>query len=377
MKKKISVLKLLFLIALSSICICGCGKDISTDVSSEKPVALVIIAGRHANAKLYTTEMIERASEYIARSVVTSQDSNGYTANAQISVIVCDGNPEQVEVELDGKDILSFTSGNYADLTNQTESLVANLTDFLLSDSLKANDPEVDLLGAIGKAQNILDTFPEAEHHILILDTGITTAGYLDMNATKILEGECSSIVDSIRDGIPHLEGTYVTFCGLGNVASPQSTITTTSGQDRLEELWTSIIEGGGGKLTEKIVYNDAENSEPMMYSESEGNYVYPNVSTVSFYNSGKDSIEPNPVGIITGDDTGDTVNICLQTSDLGGFVPNEATFLNKDKAISTLNTLSEDLSRFLSRTSGKLYVIGSVAKTAPDNSIRNDPVSA
>lgn len=381
MKMSIKNLRIVILLVISCLIFCGCGKEEENETTGEvenKPVALVIIAGRHANAKMYTRQMIEKASEYIRKSFVTTHDNTGYTSTAQVSVIVCDGKPEKVDLVSNGRDIRVYTSGNTTDLNNQKSNFVNELADFLLSDSLKSNDSEVDLLGAIGKAQNILETYPESEHHILILDTGITTAGALDMHKIKIMENSCEDIVELVSDAIPHLDGTYVTFEGLGNVAEPQCEITSTSGQDKLEELWSEILKYGHAELTSELNYNDSENSIIMAYNESNPE-SYREVSSISFYNSKEPGIEPNPTVINREEKTKEaTIAVRLQTSDLGGFVPDKDILMNEDKAIATLNTLSDDLSKFLSETEYKLYVVGSVAKVRPgkDGDLRSDDLA-
>lgn len=313
-------LNLFFLILLLVGCFTGCENKSDLVDDDKKTVALVIIAGRHANAKMYTEKMISSASEYIKASYKTTRDSNVYIGSAQISVIVCDGDPRKVAVELDGRDILTYQSGNKTDIDNKKSNLVPDLTDFLLSPSLKADDQEVDLLLALSRAQDILNDYPDCEHHILILDTGITTTGYLDMNKINILSSECSQIIDEIKPGIPHLNGTEVTFLGLGNVAFPQSCIISTDGKDRIEELWRSIIEAGEGTLTPNCLnYNDTENTEEMVFSEDGGDDVYEYVSSVSFYNADSGGVEPNPVEIKHEEKNDEpTVTLCFQTSDLG-----------------------------------------------------------
>lgn len=378
--KKVLIFTLTAIMSVASLNGCGKGKsDVSTsEVEDEKPVALVIIAGRHANAKMYTEDMISRAKEYIEDSYVVSRDSSGYVGTAQVSVIVSDGNPSEVAVELDGKDILTYTSGNASDINAQKSNLVSDITEFLMSPSLKADDEEVDLLLALSRAQDILDDYPDSEHHILVLDTGITTAGELNMNVINILEGECSDIISQIKSGIPRLNGTEVTFLGLGNVASTQDSITTTEGKERLEKLWASIIETGEGTLTPNCLnYRDSENTAEMLYSEDGGNDVYKYVSSVSFYNTSEGGLEPTGCALTPDEKSNEpTVTLAFETSDLGGFVPDEATFLHKDVAISTLNKMSADLSEFLSKTDDKLYIIGSSAKVTPGDNSSTDTVS-
>lgn len=375
--------KVLLVLLCMFICLTGCGnKSEETEGEGSSPtVALVIIAGRHANAKIYTEKMIDRGSEYIERSWATEKKSDEYIATAQISVIVCDGNPEKVNAELDGDDILTCKANNRGKLDEKKEKLVSNLTKFLMSPSLKADDEEVDLLLAISRAQDILEEYPDCEHHILILDTGITTAGYLDMNKIDILSSDCSEIIEKIKPGLPDLDQTEVTFMGLGNVAFPQRSVTSTEGKEKIEELWARIIEESNGTLTPDCLnYNDTENSEEMVFSEDNekenDGTGYKYVSSVLFYSSGEDNVEPNPLEIKEEESDEPIVTLCFQTSDLGGFVPDKAEFLNKNVAVSTLNKMSGDLNEFLEKTDKKLYVIGSIAKTSPDNNMARSDVS-
>ncbi len=356
----------------------GCGKEQNQgEVQKDtKKVALVIIAGRHANAKMYSEEMIGRAGEYIEGSYNFERDSSGkYAILPRLSVIVCDGNPEKVSLELDEN---KYMSANSADMRGKTGDFVLDVTEFLLSPSLKADDEEVDLLLALSRAQDILDDYPDCEHHIVVLDTGITTAGYLDMNKMDILSSSCEDVIEKIRQGIPHFNGTEVTFLGLGNVAFPQSSIINAEGKEKIEELWAGIIEAGGGILTPDCLnYNDTEDSEAMVFSEDGGDDVYKFVSAVSFYNAASESVEPNPVVIKHEEKSEEpTVTFCFQTADLGGFVKNTAEFCNIDVAVSTLNKMSGDLNTFINRTDRKLYIVGSIAKTSPDKDAAASTVS-
>lgn len=383
MKRKVKILGLIAMLVMSVFILNGCGNSTAEVGEEDSPISLVIIAGRHANANMYTEDMVKRAKSLIERSIVYSQDSSGHTAEAQVSVIVCDGDPTKVKVEVDGKNILKCTAGSRGKLQSEIDNMVSDIIDFLCSDDLRADDPEVDLLAAIGEAQKILNANPDSEHHIFILDTGVTTAGYLDMRAIDILAGECADIIDSIRNGIPDLDvngSTYVTFLNLGNVAEPQGGLKSTQSEKRMVELWTSIIEAAGGILTSDIYYSASE-GEAMYYYETpaEDDPGYEYVGTVHFAEEDSNG-NVLPAGISIREQTGEEaaekeIAYVLETADLG-FKPDSAEFRDEAQAVQTINNISESLEEYVNNTDYKIYIVGSIAKTAPDSHSRTNRYS-
>lgn len=373
------------IIALESMSLTGCGGEkLGNSESKEntKPAAVVIIAGRHANAKMYSEKMIDDASDIIEQSYVINRTSDKYTGTAQISVIVSDGDPEVVPVELNGEDILSYTSNNAENIREFKKELVSNLKQFLFSPSLKADDSDVDLLLALTRAQGILNGYPDCEHHILVLDTGITTSGYLDMSRVDVLSNEIADTIQTITPGIPDFNETQITFYGLGNVAGTQPSIMSNDGRKKLVELWKNIIVKGNGSLTNELNFNDAENTDVMYFSEDGGENIYPIVSTVFFADQLPGEKKPGKMTIIKKDNVSSVQEPpaptwVFQTSDLGGFKPDSAEFLRKDVAISTLNNVANEIEEHLnSEDAPILYVVGSIAKTSPDSNQRESDVA-
>ncbi len=373
------------LLAGLSLFLTGCGGQAEAAEVENDPVSLVFIVGRHANARMYTEDMVASVSDLVERSLVIDHDAGGYEAEAQVSVIVADGDPERVEIQLDGEDFLTCRAGNKANLRKKTDKIVSNLTMFLMSEELRADDPEVDLLAAMSEAQKIINAAPEGtEGHIVILDPGVTTGGYLDMRKINILEGEVDDVVAQIQDGIPDLSaggGTHVTFLNLGNVGGPQNKFRSPLSEERFEEIWTEVIERAGGILTKEIAMAASE-GEVMEYYETPGDedIGYLPVSTVAFLEGGEDD-GIAAAGVNIRDRSGDEpveheIAVVLETADLG-FKPDSAAFRDEVQATQTLNGLSKNLEEYLSYDDGSVYIVGSIAKTAPNADMRTSKVSA
>ncbi len=385
--KKVSYMLIISIVCILVLLFSGCNSNDGAK-EDDRNVSLVIIAGRHANAKMYTVDMVNRARELINDSIVITSSPDGYTAKAQVAVIVSDGSPTKVPVQLNGKeDILFRKAPNRSMLQPEIEGIVDDIIEFLCSDELRADDPEVDLLNALNEARKELNTYPNSEPHILILDTGITTAGKLDMRFVNILEGECADIVEQISDGIPDLDGVKVTFLNLGNVAEPQSNLGSIPAEERLEKLWTAIIEDKAkGSLTEELHFSTNE-GEPMRYYEipSDNDPGYEFVSSVLFVTEDEKGIVPEEITIRKGKDRPPEIpsdepfiESLLKTAHLG-FKPNSAEFIDgKEQALVVLNAIRGSLEQFLNYKEKEypIYVVGSIAKTEPDKCQKHDPIS-
>lgn len=375
MKKK-KPLTVVLMLVLSIILMCSCGRtDVGSDPSKELPVSLVIIAGRHANANLFPESQLEKAEELLKRSIQETPTSTGYNLTAKVSVIVSDGNPQIASVD---EKLLQRTATNSNDSEETQEKIVKDLIKFLRSDELRADDEEVDLLEAIRVAQKHLQSDGDYERHILILDTGITTAGCLNMSNINILDEKIDDIIDLLEDQIPQLDGIQITFLGLGNVAYPQCGLSGNKAEDRLVDLWTKILEKGNGTLTEPIFYSAPE-GEPMMWNETpvDGEPGYPAVNAVIFVEDPGKEIIPNSI-IISSDDLPlekSNISCVLQSAHLG-FKAESAEFRDIDQAIATINLVAPNLEQFLNETDYNIYVVGSIAKVVPNMNDRANKIS-
>lgn len=361
------MLKKIFLLCLAVLLLTGCFGEEEIEETKEKDMALAIIAGRHANANMYTKEMLVEADvkKMIKDAIKLYQDEDGkYCAKAQIYVIVSDGYPTEATIEFDQEIDLS----GYLECKNNTEKgrklrvdqMVTGIIDFLTSEDLMADDEEVDLLGAISEAQVVLENSEAKEKKILVLDTGISSGGYLDMSMIDIQSGTPDEVIDNLPEGaIPDLRGTNVQFLNLGNVAKPQMDLRKDNTfKKQLIGIWTNIIKRSGGRLDKSITFTKSK-GEPMVYSED--NKGYPYVKTIEFKKAEAKVNEPVP----------------LLTSALG-FKANSSEFKDEAQAIKVITSRTTDLMNYLNENPNeKIYVVGSIAKDSPDLNKSTSPISA
>ena len=368
-KKVVSIL--LIIAVLASLFLSACGNDEGEDDTgawSEIPdgISLVIIVGSHANSNnlLSDPDMVRDIEGLVAKAYTYGEKGNNSFAQGNISIIVCDSKPELMQVTDDGEILDLYVEANTADYLKETAvpKQVSKIMEFLQSDAVYADDKEVDLLSAMYEAKFILDSTPGIEKHILILDSGICTAGGFNMRVNNIQDGTVDDIISRIpAEAFPDLgKDVKVTFYGLGNVAEPQTLPNFLSGQ--FVDVWTRLIEDENccnASLTTPILrYKDR--GLPLMWNE-EGTGL-PYVSVVPF----KDVTVTSEIVI---EDPGTTV---FPTSGLG-FNPNEATFIDEDQAKLLIGSVAGNYKEYLAANpTAKIYVVGSIARDAADEPVKN-----
>lgn len=377
MKKKFAILAILAMLGAFSIEAYGYSNALSIffSIKSTVPCELVIIAGRHDNANMYTESMLLQAGidELIVRSIAASHDN---VATAHVSIIVPDSLPELItEVAVTNADA-SLTDSSTDTVENQIdnlfvqegissanedvfkEAMTKDILDYLLSDALRADDEEVDLLAAISEAQKFLEGYPDSERYIIILDTGITTSGFLDMRRTDIMDGTVEDVISSIEEGaFADLTGIYVGFWNLGNVSGDQARLSNTVYEQRLAELWTEIIvDECNGTLLQESLACSASVGEAM--SDDDG---YPLVSPV-YFNGEEESSEKD---IVT-----------LETFTLH-FKAESSEFTDEEEEKLLASHIDEILLYLQENPDQCLYLVGSIALTSEDAEKIRSSVSA
>jgi hypothetical protein len=371
----------------------GCQKEVDG-------IPLVIIIGNHANANSFINDTeFAKVKSYIEESFdVKKEPTKGtFYFSGNLSVIVCDGNSTKVDTEklsLSTEDghIISFDELTYGDGYNQISyalddvSEKANNVWKMLSsnNSLKADSNDVDLLGAISEANVTLNQLGSAEKkRIVIIDTGITTAGLFDMTTNNIMEAEAKDVVAKIGQGaFPELKGVEVIFFGLGNVAEPQQDLRIdNSYRKKLEEIWTIILEEKcQASLPEKIFFS-AKSGKPMMWYE-EGTSAdedwYPYVKPVVF-------IEPTPIPTPTSVPPKGATPAPTKAPEPPkpvflsglGFVKDSNKFNDEKYSINMITDYAPAIKEYLQyNPDKKVYVVGSIALTEPGREHREDNVS-
>lgn len=360
-------------VMLTGLCT-GCG--MSKEEYEQKGIALVVIVGRHANAHRYTqAELNALLGDKLQRSVERTINGDDYSVSVNCSILVVDGDPEQAYATYNGELVDLSTSAKSAEKAlHELDYILGDIESFLMSDELQADDKEVDLLAAIAEGTTILNSYPEdTEKHMVIYDTGFNTTGFFDMNKVNIQEGDVGQIVNEERltpGAFPDMKGIQVTFGGLGNVCYGQQDMRNDSVfKGRMEELWTAYFNKCGATLTQPIKYS-AEGNDPQVYDDPDKNVdsgnaaanatvLYPYVSGIPFVIA-----EAQTQQIIDGE----TI-IVLDSLSLG-FLGDSAEFRDRDQALKALRSYGDAIERIKQDPSITLYVVGSKAKTAPDEEI-------
>lgn len=373
-------LQFYIMLLLLFVFVTGCSKEEPEPIDGN---SLVIIAGRHANANMYSEDELNAMSDHIRNSISLWKDEelDKYCAQAKISIIVSDGAPSALPIVINGN---SNTQETLYCRTNTierrdvlVEEMIEGILNFLKSDEVIADDPQVDLLAALSEAQTILANNPGKENHIYVYDTGINTAGAFDMRQINIKYGSTEQVIDRIAyGGLPRLDDIYVTLKGLGNVAGNQVDMRSDNQfKRRLEELWTQVIEASNGVLTEAVIYS-AKGNEPMMWFEEDS--VYPYVSYIGFELNkplkDKDKLYEPIVG--GGEQTEEVVvepdpeyipekpePVVVKFSSFG-FKANSTSFIDEADAIRVLGDIADTFRNWLSYyPSKKIYIVGSIAR--------------
>lgn len=112
-----------------------------------------------------------------------------------------------------------------------------------------ARTPEIDTLSAIAlSADTLQSTRGENDKSMIIFESGLSTASFLDFSAQNIIDEPADSIVSQLEElhAIPDLEGIDVTWFGIGQTCGEQTDLTPDY-KYRLQNIWQAILEKGGG----------------------------------------------------------------------------------------------------------------------------------
>jgi hypothetical protein len=336
-------------------------------ITNVNPTALVIIVGRHANAMDIPNDAY-RSIETILKNAVYG----GY-----VGIVISDGKPSKVEFV--DHSFFAENARNGTILNREINNRVKKLNDTIRDDGMTAVYPENDLLEAIREATNILSVSGVrdiADKRIVIIDTGVTTTGDLNFFQLNFLRSRPNTddIVRQLKEQeginvLPDLTGISVTFIGtadgMAEVAAPQRL--GTADKKFIRDFWSTVVLACGAS---EVHYESAAGwSSPNIYTEDYDSR-FPFISTVEFdyvpilvmpeipdpdpNNPDDPPVLPAPPAI--------TVRL---GSEMVGFRPEQAEFLNEYNAIETLRPYARDIIRFIDVYSKeKIWIVGTTATT-------------
>ncbi len=379
MKRTYSMLKILVIFfvlfsAIFTLSACGSKEGYSKkgDIyKNNNPTALVVILGNHANAMAIPKDAYKALEKYVDDAVY-----GGY-----VCAIVADATPTKYEL-LSKDDFFVEDAKNNSVLDKRIEERKKEIMNCFKEMVVPADSPEVDLLGALREAKNVLDNsqFESIEDkRICIIDTGISTTGDLSFTDMDFIynKPEIEEIIKQLKDYegvgvLPDLKGIKVTFVGtsegLAEVAYPQELETTD--KQFIKDLWKEIIEECGTKAEFESA---AGWDTPNVYTEDE-NSKFPYVSVITFSHEKVivmpeiSKADPNSPDAAPNLPDPPQIETKLESETIG-FKPDSSNYLNEDHAITILRPFAEELKAYLSYyPDDKIWLVGTSAAVEKDS---------
>ena len=298
-----------------------------------------------------------------------------------VCAIVADATPTKYEL-LSKDDFFVEDAKNNSVLDKRIEERKKEIMNCFKEMVVPADSPEVDLLGALREAKNVLDNsqFESIEDkRICIIDTGISTTGDLSFTDMDFIynKPEIEEIIKQLKDYegvgvLPDLKGIKVTFVGtsegLAEVAYPQELETTD--KQFIKDLWKEIIEECGTKAEFESA---AGWDTPNVYTEDE-NSKFPYVSVITFSHEKVivmpeiSKADPNSPDAAPNLPDPPQIETKLESETIG-FKPDSSNYLNEDHAITILRPFAEELKAYLSYyPDDKIWLVGTSAAVEKDS---------
>ena len=315
------------------------------EFGDEDLINLVVITGNRANtSKIPIGSAVD---DIFCNLVGRTFEISNLEAEGNIAFVVSDGDPWRAEVlAQNGRpDDLRVSANNNYVLNNRIRNTISDvILPFMDSDHLMAQTEEGDLFEALHIASRILrDMDPDRENHILIIDSGITTAGHIDMREFDIMEsGVTNEVVSRLEmaDLMPDLSNVGISFFNIGGGAYPQQ-VPSGPIEDALKAFWYDILRATGAQVLQ--MQGRSEGGSPRTTNDG-----YPFVSSVEFYNPEVDFSD---------------LRSEVFSAEHLGFIANESEFINEENARNVLLTTAQTLNEFLGNNpEHTVYIVGSQA---------------
>lgn len=224
-------------VVVTGALVTGCGEAEAVPPEGQ----MVLIAGDRQGMPSIVDES-GRNPEIVISSLREELESR-FDRDMTVSVIPADGDPRTAQTETYELDTDNPTQRE-ASPEERLEELSENLAD------VQATTGESDVLSALDIGGR--PTADAENKKLYVFDSGVSTAGPLAMqNGLLGPETDVSQIVEQLKaaGNVPHVSGVEVHWWGLGQVMDPQGTPPVWA-KTKLEELWTAIVEAGGGSVT-------------------------------------------------------------------------------------------------------------------------------
>lgn len=325
MKKTISLIAIIALVATSLCCLSACdGKHSNPSVPAE-PSAESIVLGIHNNFP----------GLGMNAQAIYDRTYNVCLNYGEVSYVVVEGEPSQTKTFSISKSDKDISKTKEKELAKRNANSI--MQGFA---SLKALTPEVDTLSSIKLSANILKASSLNRKNMLIYDSGLCTTGLLSQLTSNILATDPVIVADKLESihALPNLEGINVYWVGIGCVSGDQQKIPD-SYIYNLKAMWTEIIVRAGGTVT--------FDSTPVTGKQADN---LPHVTPVEFP---QDSLRLDS-------DSLSNISVISFKEDTVKFVGNKAIFADPASAEEALEPIGEYLK---ANPTKKILIAGTTAK--------------
>ena len=317
MKKCLAIV--LSIVCLFSLTACG---SLNVGTSDSVPEALAIVLAIRKNfcavpTQLITQEIYDCAYSYGSVDVVLVQGQPQISGSYQIN------DPHE-----------NINSAKHRQIAQQSSSDIIKKIS-----ALKATTPEADTLYAINLAADQLVTVSsERKKELIIIDSGLSTAGLMDFSRENLINNTPEYIVSQLAElhALPDLTGITVTWIGLGQTAGEQEKLPS-SYKYKLETLWQAILNASGASV----------NFSTVQLLSEETNCEMPPVSAVPIAEDNLNLQSDNLPSVV-----GFNENSSVK------FVGDKAEFIDPVSAENTLKPVAE----YLIATGEQRYIVGMTA---------------
>lgn len=319
----------LIMVSCFAMMLVSCGGGGSTDsgkeitaVSADAPVSVAVAAGVRSNVN----EISANAAELGSRIYECA-----YT-HGTISLIRVDGKPEEyLRTDIPKSSVEGLSKRKLEEIaTGYRNEILAQFAELGM-----AKYPEADTLDAIRLAANSLKTVSEGDKYLVVVDSGLATAGYLNFAKDDLFNTATEDIVNELARNmaVPDLTGVKVIWLYAGETAEPQERLSEVQ-KAKLIEIWEAVLREGNA--AEIDFRPDSPSSTP-----------YTGLPSVTLIKGGDRSIDVEPIS-----------RIVLDSSTVT-FKPDQAEFENPERAKAAIYKVAETL---LAHPENKVYIAGCTA---------------
>ena len=241
MKKTIAILLVLSLTVLSLV---GCSSNATFNTDSGAICLSVVVANNETFAAISSTTV-----KSIYEEVYNTCESGINFTGGSVSLVVADGAPY---ICFDEKIDTIETNITQAKRESEAEVLASQIIREAASAQPKTS--EIDMLQSLNIASRTVNTSNAERKQILVYANGLQTTGILNMTTVDVLNSDFSVICEDLinKNAIYDYKGIEFVWVGMGCTSATSKQHIPNSAVKKLENLWTSIIEAGGGTVSFK-----------------------------------------------------------------------------------------------------------------------------